>query len=206
MSTAEVAIVVTGIVGLGSPALAAWREARREEVRFRRDRTSKEIDELRSTLVRADEAITQFIQAAAALSTKLTLVHPKSPAEAMRHSFYTQELDAYAPAKKGADDANRLLVILLGRDHGVVKAFERVMTVLDSTGTDAGIRIMERDAGKEKEEDWLKFVASAQSRAREWNEAHERFLDAATALVGADVGPAAPRVSRLRRFTRRAKG
>jgi hypothetical protein len=184
---AGISVVVAGVTSISAPIVAGWREAKREEARFRRDRTSKEIDELRSTLVRADEAITRFIQATNGLGTKLTLAPPQAGPEVMRIAFYQAELDAYGPAKKAADDAHRTLVILLGRDHAVVTAFARIKTVLDTTGIDAGMRIFQRDAGKETEEDWLKFVASAEPRAREWNEAHERFLDAATALVGADL-------------------
>lgn len=181
VTTAELAIVVTGAVGLGSPAISSYFESRREQRRFENDRATRDVDELRLLLDRAAQQLQDAgIERGGAYVAFMTQ-GPK----------IKQDENANEAVAKFVGELRKLsliqeqLAIRVGKERDVYRHFHdalegllsvsgavrRVATIGDYT-VDLSEANTEMDAGTKR-----------------FEEGREAFVRAAQALVGTKLPP-----------------
>jgi prefoldin subunit 5 len=182
-TVAIVSVAVSGAVGIGTPLLASRRESQQEERRFRNERLTKDLDELREVLDNAAEGLSTYIDAARDLAARYAFD------ESNQLSDFMPYLTASVDAKKASYVLNRRLVIRLGRGHYVVKAYGVGIRLLDEAATDIATRITKRTSAltADTRDERLRFVAGQEARDHSFYEANDRYLDAATKLVGSPI-------------------
>jgi hypothetical protein len=169
VTTAELAIVVTGAVGLGTPALSARFEAIREGRRAIRERVSKDLDELRSVLDELTAVMFEHTTALVAVERWMQRSTfgdtPSKPAPELR------------PSRKTLYTLNARLWIRLGRDDPLVRSLGSYLELVDRA-------VAEIEALWPKNEPFDYSDAQLDQRAGTYWAAYEAFVDAAQAAAG----------------------
>jgi hypothetical protein len=174
------------VIGATSTAIAVplingWYAKRADERRFGHERRQKDLDERRVLLDDCAHALTEYIAATSAMMSRYAFADPKV-AEARDLNFYMESIDKNIAAKLHAHALNRRLLIRLGRQSDVVIAYGEALKLLDKSTTEIGTRITERTAGKpDRRDEVIPFMGKFDEA---WDGARDRFLDAATTLVG----------------------
>ncbi len=172
MDTADLAILVTGAVGLGTPALSALFQSRRDEGAAARMRSGKDLDELRSLLDELTATMYTHTTSLVALEVWMRqstfgLPHAKSSprVQTTRATLYT---------------LNARLVIRRGRGDQLVKALGAYLKPTDDA-------IAEMDALWPKNEPFDYADEQLEEHARLYWHAYEGFVDACKAEVGSRI-------------------
>lgn len=178
-------LAVAGLSTIVTPWLTGRLEEKRESRRFLRERIVSDFDELRVLLDHAAEALNAYMFATRSLTGRYTFL------DAMDMDVYKPEMDANIDAREAIYALNRKLVIRLGREHPVVTKFGDALKLLDEASMGAARGISGRTHRGEPILPWHieNYAKREQEREERSAEAHERFLDAATALVGSPVEP-----------------
>jgi hypothetical protein len=171
-TVALVSVVVTGATAITTPLVTGGLESRREQRRFERERITKDFDEIRDLLDKIGVKIyTHTLEQVALEDDHSDPSLSPSPgavgeADARREELY---------------HLNTRLVIRLGREHPVTKAFGRCLRAIDDTlGRMKALAVAQEG-----------FEVLADNQQQRWGsywKAYEGYTDAAQQLVGARLG------------------
>ncbi len=173
MTTAEVAIVVSGAVAIGTTGFTAFFQWLREKSAAARERTGKDLDELRSLLDELTAAMHRHTTQLIALEHYLDL-RDMTPGGARG------KVPSVHPTQRILYTLHARLVIRLGRGHWLVKRFDEY---LDLTNGAMG----EIDTLFKSGEPFAYEDVQLQERARSYWRAFGTFVDGSQALVGSQV-------------------
>jgi hypothetical protein len=172
VDTADLAIIVTGVVGLGTPGLSALFQWRRDQGTAARVRSDKDLDELRGLLDELTATMYTHTMSLIALEAWMRqstfgLSHAKSSprVQTTRATLYT---------------LNARLVIRRGRDDQLLKALGVYLKTTDDA-------IAEMDALWPKGEPFDYTDEQLEARARRYWHVYEGFVDACKAEVGSRI-------------------
>lgn len=124
MTTAQLAIVVTGAVGLGAPIVSQFFESKREKRRFDHERDLRDRDSLRVRLDAVAEAIDTAWRTTSAAEGILATQGPDGA------DLPKRVVDAFQ-AIHDANLANAKLGLWIARDEGTGKAATECIGALD---------------------------------------------------------------------------
>lgn len=169
MSTAELAVLVSGAVGLGAPAIAAYFQRGRDRGAARREREASDRQELRSLL---DET-TATLHA----RTKQLISLEKW----MQASFLHRPRPASAPSVEQSDSPliaslEARLVIRRGREDALVESFHSYLKVTDAALAEIGMLWDEGEPFDYDDDD-------LERRADRYRDAFAAFLDRAKRVL-----------------------
>lgn len=178
---ALVSVIGTTSTAIAVPLINGWYAKRSDERRFANERRQGDLEERRALLDDCAQALTDYISATGSVMSRYAFADPKIP-EALDLDFYMETLDKNIVAKVHAYALNRRLLIRLGRGREVVVAYSEALALLDKSTTEIATRIAERTGGKpDRRDEVIPFMDKLQAS---WDSAQDRFLDAATNLVG----------------------
>jgi hypothetical protein len=169
VTTAELAIIVTGTVGLGAPALAAFFGWLREKQHAKRERVAKDLDDLRALL---DELLPTMFDH----TNRLLALEGWMRDQTIRR-------DREDPAPSTADTrrqmyaSNARLVIRRGRDDVLVTSLGRYLKVTDEAKAELDTIYAENDVFDLSDEE-------LEQRAHVYWQAYEDFGDTCKSVVG----------------------
>lgn len=173
------ALIVTGIVGLGAPALSAVFEARRERRRFDHEENLVVMGELRGILDEMAAMLDQVGKSTAGVS----------------HAYYTRaEPDrTQAATQKWAEDREGFrvlrarLAIRTGADSSVTRACDTAVIALDVItrviGDSKFTPDLTKHSDQEDAQERMSHMGEIDSARRQFDGATRTFLDEATQLV-----------------------
>jgi len=172
VSTAEVAILTTGAVGLGTPAIAAFFQWLRDKGAAAREREAKDLDELRALLDELSAACYRH-------ATKLISLE-----KWMQRSFLSLPNPTKAPNTTGTRrelyTLNARLVIRRGRDDRLVKSLGNFLRRTDEAVKEIG-DLWTANEPFDYDDDQL------DQRAHSYWEAYERFVDESKEIAGSTL-------------------
>jgi hypothetical protein len=172
MGTAEVAILTTGVVGLGAPAISAFFQGKRDKGIAKREQLSKDLDELRRLLDELSEACYRH-------TTQLVNLEIW-----MQRSFLSLPNAEHAPeigsSRRELYTLNARLVIRRGRDDDLVQVLGAYLKLTDDAVDEIG-SLWETHGPFDYDDEALR------ARAHKYWAAYEAFVDAAKAIAGSKL-------------------
>lgn len=173
MTTAELAILTTGVVGLGAPAIAAGAQWFLAGKTATRERRSRDLDELRELL----DEITVVIHR----HTKRVVAIEKWMQGSTFHLPHDEDAPDSRPTREKVELLDARLVIRRGRDDRVlVRALRKYLAV-----TDAALDQVERVWNEQEPFDYDDDVLTA--RADKYWDAYKDFVDASKGVAGSEL-------------------
>jgi hypothetical protein len=174
---ALVAVIAGAATAIFVPCITLWGQRLENRRRFEEDRLVKDFDELRILLDDCAQASIVYIQALERTENRYDESDTNDP------GHYSEQLDWLRGRSDKASYLNQRIVIRLGRERPVAKAFGAAIAPLDEAyallkTSIEGKQLADKRPGAKREHE-------AASR----KEAHEAYLDAAQALVGSPVEP-----------------
>lgn len=169
VDTAQLAIVVSGVVGIGSPIVAGVVGRANESQKTRRERAAHDVDDLREVLdgllpVMFDHTnrVISLERSMQASAFGLLREEPAPETRASRRELYA---------------ANARLVVRRGRDDRLVRSLGDYLRVTDEA-------VAEIDQLWDAHEPFGYDDAQLGRRARSYWDAYEAFADMSTAVAG----------------------
>ena len=173
---ALVSVIAGAVTAVSVPLITVVGQRRENRRRFEEDRLVKDFDELRILLDDCAQAINVYIGALERTENRYYESDTSDP------GYYSEQLDYLRGRSATASHLNQRLVIRLGRQRPVVKAFGAAIAPLDAGYTQLKNWIERRQPAD-------KSLGQRQHVASSRKEAYENYLDAAQALVGSPVKP-----------------
>lgn len=170
MSTAGLAIVTTGVVGLGAPAISAYFQRLRDEDGAAQARHSKDLDELRRLLDEAAAVLHRWTQQLIGLE------------QWMQRSTFGLPNAKHAPRMELEDRAlistlEARLVIRRGRNDGLVTKLQAYLRLVDKALAEIDARWTGTDPFDYDDEELA-------ARAIDYRRAFDAFVDTSKEIVG----------------------
>jgi hypothetical protein len=169
VETEQLAIVVTGAVGLGAPSLAALFGWLREKQHAQRERVEKDLDDLRDLL---DQLLPLMFE-----HTQRLLAFERWVRDATTRRSHADAAPNLIETRRTLYAYNARLVIRLGRDHRLVTVLGHYLKDVDEAWSHVGQIHEEHDVFDADDAELAK-------RARLYWFTYEGVVDAAKAVVG----------------------
>lgn len=174
---ALVSVIAGAATAVLVPVITVVGQRRESRRRFEEDRLVKDFDELRILLDDCAQAIIVYIQALERTENRYYESDTNDP------GHYSEQLDWLRSRSDKASYLNQRIVIRLGRQRPVVKAFGAAIAPLDEA------YILLKTSIERKQLADKRLGAMREHEAASRKEAYEAYLDAAEALVGSPVEP-----------------
>lgn len=172
---AGLSVLVAGVTSIAAPIIAGRNQRESDAAKFEYERAMKDTDELRALIDQVAIAMPEAIQKQGALRSKH---NTSGSADA---NDYADQIRAFTDAREALIRMDTRLLLRLGYEHPVRRAWAEAIQTIDTGGMDV-----------------LGLVTLDQPRPDDWEErtkaervtmlaAHQRFLEAASEFVSAPV-------------------